>query len=222
MGRAIVRNPKVFLFDEPLSNLDAKLRVHMRLQLARLHRDLGATMIYVTHDQTEAMTLADRICVMNNGELMQIGTPMSLFSRPENSFVAGFIGSPSMNILPAEIDKETPRVIAEDFSLTLTPSRHKSLIEQGIGRVLLGLRPQHLHPCNDLELPGFNATIDVVEPLGAEAYLYLNMGESNIIASTTDKLPQEGETLRFGLASNHIHLFSEDGHVRLEDEDNVG
>jgi sn-glycerol 3-phosphate transport system ATP-binding protein len=156
MGRAIVREPAVFLFDEPLSNLDAKLRVHMRAELQALHRRLGTTSLYVTHDQVEAMTLAQRMIVMNAGRVEQIGAPLEVYARPASTFVAAFIGSPPMNLIPAERDGR---------------------------RVLLGIRPEHLEPCAPAEAM-LTADIDLIEPLGADTLIYGHVdGEGTRVAA---------------------------------------
>ena len=210
MGRAIVRKPRVFLFDEPLSNLDAKLRVQMRLEIARLHRNLGATILYVTHDQVEAMTLADRIAVMKDGLLQQVGTPMDLFERPVNAFVASFIGSPSMNLLDARYDSGDGVLVGESFRVPAPESftgKEKD--------VTVGIRPQHLAPDYEGKRPGLDAKVDVVEPLGAESFLYLKVGDTEIVSCTDQKPPEEHSTLHFGVDPENIHIFSRDGSRRL-------
>jgi multiple sugar transport system ATP-binding protein len=173
MGRAIVRKPQVFLFDEPLSNLDAKLRVQMRGELARLHKKLNTTIIYVTHDQIEAMTLADRLVVMEKGVIMQVGSPMEVYNNPKNLFVAGFIGSPAMNFLEAQVvgEEESIFVQGADFKLSV-PSVLRNRLAKAMEReVLLGIRPEHLY---DKKIKGpfpgagnLTVTIEVVEPLGS-------------------------------------------------------
>lgn len=181
MGRAIVRRPAVFLFDEPLSNLDAKLRVQMRTEIARLHQRLQSTSIYVTHDQVEAMTLADRIVVMKDGEVQQVGTPMELYHEPANVFVATFIGSPSMNLLEGDLllEEEKLYLRGPQFEIPL-PARWKSSLQSDARSVVLGIRPQHLHIGNDPKphLPGL--TLEVSEPLGAETYHYFQVEEGTL------------------------------------------
>ena len=169
MGRAIVRAPKVFLFDEPLSNLDAKLRIDMRTEIKRLHQALGATMIYVTHDQVEAMTMADRIVVLNGGRVEQVGTPRELYHDPATRFVAGFIGAPTMNFLDAECDGQRLRLAGRDLPCSL----------RGIapGRVQLGVRPEHLSFAGE----GIPAAVDVIEPLGADTLVSVRIGEAAAI-----------------------------------------
>jgi multiple sugar transport system ATP-binding protein len=169
MGRAIVRDPKVFLFDEPLSNLDAKLRVQMRAEIAKMHQRIGTTIIYVTHDQVEAMTLADRIVVMDGGVVQQVGTPLELFEHPKNRFVAGFIGSPAMNFIACTLE-DGPVLRGEGFDIPI-PETHRRAVEGRSGKVELGLRPENLKaeaPRDDV----LQAQVEVREPMGAETFLY--------------------------------------------------
>jgi multiple sugar transport system ATP-binding protein len=179
MGRAIVRHPKVFLFDEPLSNLDAKLRTQMRAEIKRLHNRLGVTSVYVTHDQVEAMTLADRIVVMNNGEIEQIGAPMDLFMNPANTFVAGFIGSPPMNQFQATIQKTSDGVNANvdgvAFALPDTVA-----VDNG-QNVVVGIRPEHLTLQATSETSAIPINLDLVETLGSEALLHASIGTAPLI-----------------------------------------
>jgi multiple sugar transport system ATP-binding protein len=176
MGRAIVRDPKVFLMDEPLSNLDAKLRVQMRTEVSRIQRRLGTTMIYVTHDQTEAMTLGDRVAVMRAGVLQQVDTPKNLYERPDNLFVAGFIGSPSMNFFSAQVDGDTLKLPFADVPLT---DKQRRALESGGpgGEIVVGIRPEHFEDAaliGDQEAHGvtFEAPIEVTESMGSEVYAY--------------------------------------------------
>jgi multiple sugar transport system ATP-binding protein len=169
MGRAIVRDPKVFLFDEPLSNLDAKLRVQMRAEIAKMHQRIGTTIIYVTHDQVEAMTLADRIVVMDGGVVQQVGTPLEVFEHPKNRFVAGFIGSPAMNFIACKLE-DGPVLRGNGFKISI-PDAHRRAVEGRSGEMELGLRPENLKveaPRDDI----LQATVDVREPMGAETFLY--------------------------------------------------
>ena len=183
MGRAIVRNPKVFLMDEPLSNLDAKLRVQMRIEIAKLHQRLGTTIIYVTHDQTEAMTLGTRIVVMKDGVIQQVDTPQNLYDRPQNLFVAGFMGSPQMNFLDAivEVSGETAYLNVAGHSIPLPPAKSKKLIEGGYdGRsVTFGIRPEDVYDSEmyveTSPMSVFESTIKVYELLGAEVFLYFDL-----------------------------------------------
>ena len=189
LGRAIVRNPKVFLFDEPLSNLDAKMRVQMRSEISRLHAELGSTMIYVTHDQVEAMTMGDRICVMRDGKIMQVADPLTLFRHPENLFVAGFIGSPPMNLIAGKIQRREGGLFfverAETNPLTLPM---KGQIEALAGKyvdkdVIIGIRPEHIdnEPKDDGSAP-VTMKVEISEPMGSESLVYLKTGSGSLIA----------------------------------------
>lgn len=193
IGRAIVRDPKVFLFDEPLSNLDAELRVHMRLELARLHQRLGATMIYVTHDQVEAMTLADKIVVLRAGRVEQVGPPLSVFDDPANLFVAGFIGSPKMNFLPARVVDPEERMFlvgGADGARVPMPWLQTPLTKGQ--EVTLGIRPQHLRLASDGRL---RIRPDVVEQLGDVGYLHgITLDGAEVVVQVTDRLPVAPET----------------------------
>jgi multiple sugar transport system ATP-binding protein len=195
LGRAIVRQPKAFLFDEPLSNLDAKMRVEMRTEISKLHLRLNSTMIYVTHDQVEAMTMADRIVVMKNGVIQQLAEPLAIYNQPANLFVAGFIGSPPMNIINGIIVRKNNSLVFEErgkndqpglLNLTLDDEHARKLSGYENKKVVLGMRPENLEDklyVTDPE-PGstFESTLEVLEPMGAETYLYLNTGHHNIIA----------------------------------------
>ncbi|PGH55514.1 sugar ABC transporter ATP-binding protein [Azospirillum palustre] len=190
IGRAIVRDPKIFLFDEPLSNLDAELRVATRKELAALHAEIGGTMIYVTHDQVEAMTLADRIVVLNGGRIEQIGTPLELYNRPANLFVAGFIGSPRMNLLPTEL------VRGEAAGPAAT----------------LGIRPEHVEPCQEADAD-LTVRIDLVEQLGGETFLYAT-GPNDIpltIRCDGQSRLVRGDLLPVRLRRDHLHRFDAAG-----------
>lgn len=188
MGRAIVRKPRAFLFDEPLSNLDAKLRVQMRGELAKLHEQLETTVVYVTHDQIEAMTLADRIVIMNKGVAMQIGTPLDVYNKPQNRFVAGFIGSPAMNFLEVVLTEEGGRLFAkgDDFKLALPKAREDQFLNVKGQAVVLGMRPEHLYertpkdPAPEGER--LNVTVEVVEPVGKEVFVLATVGSSRLTA----------------------------------------
>jgi len=197
MGRAIVRNPAVFLMDEPLSNLDAKLRVQMRTQVSRIQRRLGTTTVYVTHDQTEAMTLGDRVAVMRGGVLQQVGAPGELYHRPDNLFVAGFIGSPSMNFLPGQVENNTLRTSLGDFPLTDRLRRELEAANAG-REVIVGIRPENfedasLVPAGSRERGiTFRATIDVVESMGSDVFVYFAAGrEMRINAAELEELARD-------------------------------
>jgi multiple sugar transport system ATP-binding protein len=189
LGRAIVRNPQVFLFDEPLSNLDAKMRVQMRSEISRLHGQLGNTMIYVTHDQVEAMTMGDRICVMKDGLIMQVADPLTLYRQPENLFVAGFIGSPPMNLLKGKIEKEASGLVfreaaAENGVVIPLKGPIEALAGKVLGKtIVFGIRPEHLteESKNGSTTP-VSSTIDIAEPMGSESLVYLRAGTGNLIA----------------------------------------
>ncbi|QQA44339.1 ABC transporter ATP-binding protein [Pelagovum pacificum] len=202
IGRAIVRDPKVFLFDEPLSNLDAELRVSMRVEIAKLHQKLQNTMIYVTHDQTEAMTLADRIVVMRAGKIEQVGTPEELYEEPANLFVAGFIGSPRMNIIDATGQGEAVR-FGDNQSLPFAGPA---------GPLKLGIRPEHMHPGGDGD-QSLQVRVDVVENLGGTRYIYgsLPSGEPVIVEDRDKRAPGAGEVMKVGFRSADVRLFTPDG-----------
>ncbi len=199
MGRAIVRDPQVFLFDEPLSNLDAKLRVQMRTEIKELHQRLKTTTIYVTHDQVEAMTMADKIVVMQAGKVEQIGAPLELFDRPANVFVAGFIGSPSMNILKGKVQKGGMVKIGD---ISMPYSKDVKVVE---GQdVLYGVRPEHLELAKD----GFPAKISVVEPTGSETTVFLRNGETELVALFRERHAfKPGDTLHLRPRIDVVHLF---------------
>ncbi|MEZ5847723.1 MAG: sn-glycerol-3-phosphate ABC transporter ATP-binding protein UgpC [Geminicoccaceae bacterium] len=213
IGRAITRDPKVFLFDEPLSNLDAALRVQMRIEIAKLHQSLDATMIYVTHDQVEAMTLADRIVVLDAGYVQQFGSPLDLYHHPQNRFVAGFIGSPKMNFLPAELvgtDNDRAQIRLQGDAVVSAPIRaHGSAKGEGYE---LGIRPEHL-----TEGGGGDATISgpvvAVEHLGAETYLYVDMGQELPITvkAAGNSQTRPGDTIGIGIPAGACYLFDKDG-----------
>ncbi|MFA5513760.1 MAG: sn-glycerol-3-phosphate ABC transporter ATP-binding protein UgpC [Sphaerochaetaceae bacterium] len=185
VGRAIVRKPKVFLFDEPLSNLDAKLRVQMRAEISSLHNRLKATMIYVTHDQVEALTMADKIVVMKDGVIYQIGGPLELYNNPANKFVAGFIGSPPMNFINVDIVKEADDVYADEGSFKIKLNENqKTILQNYFGqKVTLGIRPEDVkYSDNPIGGETINGEVTVVEPLGSETHLYLATGKHQFIA----------------------------------------
>ncbi len=235
VGRALVREPAVFLFDEPLSNLDAKLRVQMRREISSLHQRLGATMLYVTHDQTEAMTMGDRIVVMNAGRIQQIGTPMELYDHPLNTFVAGFIGSPAMNFVTGVVEVRKGlrfRALAPDFLDFALPARVAGLLERYEGRqVVLGVRPEAV----DLEAAGrvegdgatsgpggaaaARARLDLVEPLGNETLLSLTAGAAapqHLVARIAPRpLPPAGSTVVLRLDTARLHFFDAESQAAI-------
>ncbi|GHU23300.1 sugar ABC transporter ATP-binding protein [Spirochaetia bacterium] len=186
VGRAIVRNPKVFLFDEPLSNLDAKLRVQMRAEISGLHHRLNATMIYVTHDQVEAMTMASKIVVMKDGKVQQIGAPLDLYAYPINKFVAGFIGSPPMNFLAVKVSESGGSIVLDEGSFTIKPdASHVPDLKKYVGKeVFFGIRPEDLAYTQSPQPNSFPVKITVVEPLGADVHLWLNTPTQSLVART--------------------------------------
>jgi multiple sugar transport system ATP-binding protein len=212
LGRAIVRHPQVFLFDEPLSNLDAKLRVQMRVELKKLHNRLNTTAVYVTHDQVEAMTLGDRVVVMRGGVVQQVGEPLELYNAPVNRFVAGFIGSPAMNFAPARLRDGDGKLHAEasGFGLEL-PAEIAARLRPHTGRdVIVGVRPEDLEVANGSAPPGlcFDAMVEVVERLGAEVLLDLQVGQHTMVASVEPNVAaKHGDKLRFALKPERLHFF---------------
>ncbi|SLM92011.1 Glycerol-3-phosphate ABC transporter, ATP-binding protein UgpC (TC 3.A.1.1.3) [Brachybacterium nesterenkovii] len=216
MGRAIVRSPQVFLMDEPLSNLDAKLRVSTRTQIASLQRRLGVTTVYVTHDQTEAMTMGDRVAVLNGGVLQQVDTPRRMYDHPDNVFVAGFIGSPAMNLIEQKLSAE-----GVQFGGAVLPVDRTTLSDTNESAVTVGVRPE------DLELvegeDGLAVEVDVVEELGADAYVYGRLAGSDpsakpVIARVDGRRPpMKGETVHFRPKQGHVHLFDVKSGARLGD-----
>ena len=222
LGRAIVREPKVFLLDEPLSNLDAKLRAQMRTEISKLHLRLGTTFIYVTHDQTAAMTMASRIVVMNDGFIQQCDTPQTLYDLPCNMFVAGFIGSPQMNFIEAKLTRRGEDVFVNfgEFALKLPREKvmtenYEKLMSYGGKQVILGIRPEAVHD-EDMYLERFSdstitANVEVTEMMGAETYLFLDVNDTKItarVAPTT--LARPGDTIKICFEMQKIHLFDID------------
>lgn len=217
MGRAIVREPKVFLFDEPLSNLDAKLRVQMRLEIQRLHQRLGTTSLYVTHDQVEAMTLAQRMVVMNKGVAEQIGTPTEVFEKPASTFVASFIGSPPMNLLPVHVQEDGSLLDDRHLQLHIKPEQVPASLR---GRpLILGLRPEHI----SLHSEGIPIVVEMIEILGSEQLIHGRHGDHSIVVRcslehTRQHPPQLGETIQVGLNPEHrFHWFDAETGLRAID-----
>lgn len=217
VGRAIVREPKVFLFDEPLSNLDAKLRVETRANISKLHQQLQTTFIYVTHDQVEAMTMATRIAVINDGILQQIDTPQVLYDHPDNLFVAGFIGSPAMNFFNAHIRKDGDKLVVEAGSIKLQiPDDRKNVFMPYVDRALIfGIRPEDIHN-PDYALPGINAqpvdaVIDVTELMGNEIFVYLKSGAHNFVARVDPRSSYSiGDETQLVFNMANMHIFDQD------------
>jgi multiple sugar transport system ATP-binding protein len=212
LGRAIVRSPKVFLFDEPLSNLDAKLRVQMRIEIKRLHRRLQATAVYVTHDQVEAMTLGDRIVVMREGLIQQVGEPMDVYAKPANKFVAGFIGSPAMNFTEVEITEQDGAVWTTGCGLRLKlPQTLSDRLKPSSGRhVTMGIRPEHVKLEGGPESGscGFDAIVEIVEPLGSEVLVQLTSESFTLIARVDPKTSvRAGQPVRVTVDLDQLQLF---------------
>ena len=209
MGRAIVRNPKVFLFDEPLSNLDAKLRVQMRTQIKLLHARLKTTLVYVTHDQVEAMTMADKIVVMNEGLVEQIGSPLELYDKPVNIFVAGFIGSPSMNMLNVSINSNSIN-LGNAGSIPII----RKTISENNSDVILGIRPSHMNISKNGE--GLKFQIDVVEPTGADSLIYGKINDTECCVQTSERLNlKSGEIIHILPNEDNLHFFDNQSNERI-------
>ena len=207
MGRAIVRDPQVFLFDEPLSNLDAKLRVQMRTEIKELQQRLGTTSIYVTHDQVEAMTLAERIVVMNEGRVEQTGTPLELYNRPANIFVAGFIGSPSMNFIEGVVRRIHEKSVVETSDGTHLPVPAETQLEDGLA-VIYGVRPERLALSGDGHDGGLSATVSVVEPTGSATLVFCRMAGTNICAQLNEQHSfSSQQEIRLRPLPDGVHVF---------------
>ena len=214
LGRAIVRNPEVFLFDEPLSNLDAKLRVQMRTELKKLHEKLQATMIYVTHDQIEAMTMGDRIAVIRDGMLQQVDEPLNIYHYPKNKFIAGFIGTPPMNFFKARILKKDGGLWIDEgtFQLKLLPQHQEKLSSYNLPEVTVGIRPEDLYDKLYAVMPlpenTFKTYVDLVEPMGSEIYLHLNTGKNAFVVRVDPKSKiRSGEEIEAVVDLSKLHLF---------------
>jgi multiple sugar transport system ATP-binding protein len=206
MGRAIVRDPAVFLFDEPLSNLDAKLRVQMRTEIKALHQRLSTTTVYVTHDQIEAMTMADRIVILKDGRIEQIGGPLAVYDNPANLFVAEFIGSPGINLMHGEVAAENGAPVVRSGSIAL-PLSPKAAVSPG-QKVVYGIRPEHLRPSSNNS--GLGAKVIVVEPTGAEIHIYADLAGKEVCAVTQDRLQLDpGDEVRLVPLLDRVHLFDQ-------------
>ena len=213
MGRAIVRDPAVFLFDEPLSNLDAKLRVQMRTEIKELHQRLGTTTVYVTHDQIEAMTMADHIVILKDGRIEQTGHPLEVYDRPANLFVAGFIGSPAMNMIKGRVELLNGQPVvqaAKDVVLPL-PARAEAMEGRA---VTVGVRPEHLRPV--IADTGLKGTIITVEPTGPETHVYVTLAGQEVCAITQERLDlKPGAPVPLRIAPDSLHLFDQTTGARL-------
>ncbi|MCC5909608.1 MAG: sn-glycerol-3-phosphate ABC transporter ATP-binding protein UgpC [Clostridiaceae bacterium] len=220
VGRSIVRDPDVFLFDEPLSNLDAKLRVHMRVQLSLLHKKLNTTMIYVTHDQVEAMTMGDRICVMNLGRIMQVDTPLNLYHQPSNKFVAGFIGSPAMNLIEGELLKNNDTILVKigEVKLPLTPNKAEKVRSHIGKKVWFGIRPEDISIGDHETQNGVLGRIQVLEHMGSETFLYFEVDGLKITAKI-DSMDAKGlqvqECHGFIFDMEKCHIFDYDSEENI-------
>ena len=206
MGRAIVRDPKLFLFDEPLSNLDAKLRVQMRAEIRRLQRRLGVTSLYVTHDQVEAMTLGDRLLILHEGRPVQLATPMQVWSRPADTYVAGFIGAPAMNFLDAEVVNDGHAVRLANGATFPLPQRHRS------GAVTLGIRPEHV----SLAPHGIGLQVELVEPLGSETLVHGRMDDGSALLAKLPGAAEIGDDAFVTLDPAELHVFDRASGVRID------
>jgi len=228
VGRAIVRKPAVFLFDEPLSNLDAKLRVQMRTEISKLHSQLDATMIYVTHDQVEAMTMGDRIVVLKDGEIQQVDTPLNLYDHPANQFVAGFIGSPAMNFVPGQISADGQRFVGDGGALEIPlQDRDAALLRDHAGKaVTLGVRPEDFYVVGSAALTAPSApsswTLDVTEPMGNEIVIYVHAGEREhahhaVARVAPQPLPEPNQTVELAIDLTKLHFFDAETELALTD-----
>ena len=220
LGRALVRKPQVFLLDEPLSNLDAKLRTAMRVEISRLHRRLGATMVYVTHDQIEAMTLGQRIVVLKDGVIQQLDTPMNLYARPANLFVAGFLGSPGMNILHGTLRRD-PGLVLDIGQGARLPLGDANIAPEWMGReIAVGIRPEHLLPADSMQDAAFSPEVEVVEPVGNEVFLYLRFGAAALVSRVPPKLHQlcPGDRLPLVFSREQLHFFDPATGLRIDPE----
>ena len=221
LGRAMVRNPAVFLLDEPLSNLDAKLRTEMRSQIAALHKRLQTTFVYVTHDQTEAMTMGDRIVVMKDGNIHQVGTPQNLYNGPWNMFVASFIGSPQMNFINCQVEQSGSDVTLHfaERSIKLPEARGKKLIEGGyVGKeVILGIRPEDIHAEGTFNSnSGFSAHVDMAEMMGSEIYVYFTIDGKKMIARVPSRENiHSGDDVKLVVDVNKVHVFDKESELAI-------
>jgi sn-glycerol 3-phosphate transport system ATP-binding protein len=214
VGRAIVRQPKIFLFDEPLSNLDASLRATMRVELARLHQKLGTTILYVTHDQAEAMTLAKTIIVLNEGKIEQIGSPEAIYHQPASPFVARFVGSPQMNLIEGQLDESGAVLVCDDLRIDLSEVLKDHPDRRREGALTLGIRPEDLRPTHEGR-PSISGEVDIVEDLGSDRIIHLKCGNKELVV----RLPghasvRQGEILNLTADAGRLHLFS--GKERLD------
>jgi multiple sugar transport system ATP-binding protein len=222
-GRAIVREPEVFLMDEPLSNLDAKLRTHMRIELQRIQEDLATTTIYVTHDQEEALTMSDRVAVLNEGELQQVGTPEEVYNEPANHFVADFVGNPSMNFFDVALEDRTLVELGGSFEYQL-PADIADTVNRRTsgGEFIFGIRPEAIEITDDKSAETVEGHVDVVELVGSDNFVYLTINdESCILRTPADGAPEEGETVSITFNHDNVHLFDPETRENLTTETQV-
>ncbi len=215
VGRAIVRKPEVFLFDEPLSNLDAKLRVQMRSEISKLHKRLQTTIIYVTHDQVEAMTMGDRITVLNGGDIQQVDTPLNLYDNPRNKFVAGFIGSPAMNFFDGKIIRKDGKMIfsSDNINLEIDKERENLLANYVDKEIILGVRPENFEIAKEGHI---NAKVDIIEPMGSEIYVYFSVSNSKFVAKFNERINFKlDEKVMLNIKDNQYHFFDKDTELNI-------
>jgi multiple sugar transport system ATP-binding protein len=220
LGRCLVRNPLVFLFDEPLSNLDAKLRAQMRIEIKRLHAQVPTTSVFVTHDQVEAMTLGDRVVVMRDGRVQQVGTPLAVYAKPVNRFVAGFIGAPAMNFLEVTIGSEGGALFAQSSALRLAVTEANRVLAGWQGRrVIMGLRPEHLVLGEGAASRGFDAKVEVVEQLGSEILLETRVGKERVTAARVlaETAVAAGDQVRLSVQPGRLHFFDPESEAVIAD-----
>lgn len=217
IGRAMVRDPSVFLFDEPLSNLDAQLRTQMRLEIKKLHQDVGTTIIFVTHDQVEAMTLADRIVIMKDGHIQQVGTPSEVYQHPKNTFVAQFIGAPSMNMLEGKLVDEGVQ-LTDGVLINCHPKGMKNKVPSA-SKVTIGIRPNALKLAENEDSILFEGRVSIVEPLGAEALIYVDLGFAEVIATVQGYThPKTGDVVKLTAPDEEIHFFDTESGEALDSD----
>jgi len=217
LGRAIIREPELFLMDEPLSNLDAKLRTTMRTEIQQLQQEMGVTTIYVTHDQTEAMTMGDKIAVLNNGQLQQLGTPLECYHQPANQFVAGFIGSPSMNFLDVDVQDET--LVHDKFAYSLTQST-VDVVTEASDQLTLGIRPEHIEIVDPDSENAVPVPVEVVEPMGELTYVYVQIGDkTHTVSVDGERLIQAGDQIDILFPEEKIHLFDQQTSEAIKNSD---
>jgi multiple sugar transport system ATP-binding protein len=218
VGRAIVRRPKVFLFDEPLSNLDATLRANMRIELARLHQKLHSTILYVTHDQTEAMTLGEKIVILNHGRIQQIGPPSAIYRQPVNTFVAGFVGSPQMNLIEGELGSHGGTFHSGSFEMDISEALTESATAYGGKPITVGIRAEDMQP-SDPAGARIVGNVNFIEDLGADRFVHMDCAGVELIARLSSRSPVRiGEVLHLTVEPRHLHLFHEGSRVNFAED----